>query len=119
MRTTSRKERSGSRPQEVGADTSATEQFYDSLAGVYHLLFEDWDRAIARQAGVPDALIRSKCGQSCLVIHDCTCGIGTQAIGLASLGYRVSGSASARWPYNALRKRLPSEDLIHSFASRI
>jgi glycine/sarcosine N-methyltransferase len=71
---------------------SETEQFYDSLADAYHLIFEDWDRAIARQAGVLDTLIRNKWGHDRLNIHDCACGIGTQAIGLASLGHRVSGS---------------------------
>src|SRR5258708_3681233 len=39
---------------------SETEQFYDSLADAYHLIFEDWDRAIAGQAGVLDALIRTR-----------------------------------------------------------
>jgi glycine/sarcosine N-methyltransferase len=71
---------------------NAVEQFYDSLADAYHLIFEDWDRAIARQAGVLDALLREKCGDDRFDIHDCACGIGTQAIGLALLGHRVSGS---------------------------
>ncbi|MGI4756444.1 MAG: class I SAM-dependent methyltransferase [Janthinobacterium lividum] len=62
------------------------------MAEAYHLIFEDWGRAIARQAGVLDALIRNKCGRDHLDIHDCACGIGTQAIGLATLGHRVSGS---------------------------
>lgn len=78
----------------IDAETIArgVEHFYDSLADAYHLIFEDWDSAIVRQAGILDALIRSKPGRECVRLHDCACGIGTQAIGLAALGYQVSGS---------------------------
>ena len=31
--------------------------FYESLAGYYHLIFEDWDRSIHRQAKTLDSLI--------------------------------------------------------------
>jgi glycine/sarcosine N-methyltransferase len=75
---------------------SGIEHFYDSLADAYHLIFDDWDAAIARQAGVLDALIRDKLGQECIRLHDCACGIGTQAIGLAALGYEVAGSDLSR-----------------------
>ena len=75
-----------------GRMPSEAAQFYDSMADAYHLIFEDWDKAMARQAGVLDALIRKNCGHDRLDIHDCACGIGTQAIGLALLGHRVSGS---------------------------
>jgi glycine/sarcosine N-methyltransferase len=71
---------------------SGVEHFYDSLADAYHLIFDDWNRAIARQAGVLDPLIRGKLRRRCISLHDCACGIGTQAIGLAALGYEVSGS---------------------------
>ena len=70
--------------------------FYDSLADAYHLIFDDWDAAIARQACVLNALIRKTLGQKCIRLHDCACGIGTQAIGLAALGYKVSGSDLSR-----------------------
>lgn len=70
--------------------------FYDSLADTYHLIFEDWDRAIARQAGVLHGVIQSRLGRECSHLHDCACGIGTQAIGLAALGYVVSGSDLSR-----------------------
>jgi hypothetical protein len=58
--------------------------FYDSLADAYHLIFADWDAAIVLQAGVLDALIRNKLRQESIRLHDCACGIGTQAIGLAA-----------------------------------
>ena len=72
------------------------EDFYDALADVYHLIFEDWDASMVRQAGVLDALIRSRLGEQPATLHDCACGIGTQAIGLAGLGYAVSGSDVSR-----------------------
>lgn len=49
--------------------SSEVEQFYDSLAEAFHLIFDDWDRAIARQAGVLDALIRTRCGHECSLGH--------------------------------------------------
>lgn len=83
---------------DVGTGTmpNNVEHFYDSLANAYHLIFDDWDAAIIRQAGVLDALIRNKLGQDRTRLHDCACGIGTQAIGLATLGYELSGSDLSR-----------------------
>jgi SAM-dependent methyltransferase len=66
--------------------------FYDSLATHYHLLFEDWNQSIARQARVLDQLLANHTPHPSLKILDCACGIGTQALGLASLGHQVVGS---------------------------
>jgi SAM-dependent methyltransferase len=63
--------------------------FYDPLAEHYHLIFEDWDRTIERQAGILNLLLTSRLGAGPLKILDCACGIGTQAIGFASRGHRV------------------------------
>ena len=68
-------------------DTSARD-FYDSLAPDYHRIFADWDASMARQAAALGALV----GPGPLRILDCSCGIGTQAIGLALAGLRVVGS---------------------------
>ncbi|MFF7053067.1 class I SAM-dependent methyltransferase [Streptomyces griseorubiginosus] len=68
-------------------DTSARD-FYDSLAPDYHRIFADWDASMARQAAALGALM----GPGPLRILDCSCGIGTQAIGLALAGHRVVGS---------------------------
>ncbi len=67
-------------------------RFYEELAEVYHLQFEDWEGAIRRQAKVLDALLRAEGLGSGLRILDCTCGIGTQALGFAALGHTVTGS---------------------------
>jgi len=66
--------------------------FYEALADYYHLIFEDWDSSIKRQAGVLKSLLISETTDKPLRILDCACGIGTQAIGLAMLGHRVVAS---------------------------
>jgi len=66
--------------------------FYESLADYYHLIFEDWDRSIHQQAKVLDLLISRELSGRPLKILDCACGIGTQALGFASLGHQVVAS---------------------------
>ncbi|HEX7154967.1 MAG TPA: class I SAM-dependent methyltransferase [Thermoanaerobaculia bacterium] len=66
-------------------------EFYDQLAPDYHLIFENWDASIVRQAVALDGLIRDHWGGVQRVL-DAACGIGTQSIGLAQLGYRVTAS---------------------------
>lgn len=66
--------------------------FYDGLAGDYHLVYGDrWDDAVAHQGEVLDRLIREALDGPADVL-DCSCGIGTQAIGLALRGHRVHGT---------------------------
>ncbi|MEW2286415.1 class I SAM-dependent methyltransferase [Streptomyces sp. NPDC047841] len=62
--------------------------FYDELADDYHLIYPDWDASIRRQGAALDALI----GQDRAAVLDCSCGIGTQAIGLALHGHGVTGT---------------------------
>lgn len=65
---------------------------YDELAAHYHLLFEDWNASMERQAAVLGPILERECGQPNRTrILDCACGIGTQALGLAVLGFRVTG----------------------------
>ena len=66
--------------------------FYDGLAAEYHLLFADWDASVRRQGKVLDRLIVGQVGAGVRRVLDCSCGIGTQAIGLALRGYRVHGT---------------------------
>jgi len=65
--------------------------FYDGLAPDYHLVYQNWDAAVERQGAVLDRLIRANHTNPVDVL-DCSCGIGTQAIGLARFGYRVQGT---------------------------
>jgi SAM-dependent methyltransferase len=67
------------------------EQFYDALASEYHLLFGDWWRA-AQWHGQVIAGILARQGITGGRLLDCTCGIGTQALPLASLGYEVTAT---------------------------
>lgn len=69
-------------------ETSVVAHFYDELADHYHLIYTDWDASIRRQGNALDALI----GQDHAVVLDCSCGIGTQAIGLAMRGHHVAGT---------------------------
>jgi SAM-dependent methyltransferase len=69
----------------------STRDFYDQLAPDYHLVHQDWEAVIERQADALDRLIRSASPQAEEIL-DCSCGIGTQAIGLARRGYRVHGT---------------------------
>jgi glycine/sarcosine N-methyltransferase len=65
--------------------------FYDELADHYHLIFEDWDRSIQRQATTLGSVISRELPGQRLRILDCTCGIGTQSLGLAALGHSLVG----------------------------
>jgi len=68
---------------------SSVREFYDGLAAEYHLVYGDrWDDAVQRQGAALDTLIRDLHGDAAHVL-DCSCGIGTQAIGLALRGHRV------------------------------
>jgi glycine/sarcosine N-methyltransferase len=65
--------------------------FYDQLASNYHLIYEDWEASIRRQAVVLGAILERECGPAATVkVLDCACGIGTQALGLANLGFQVT-----------------------------
>ena len=57
--------------------------FYDRLASNYHLIFEDWDASMRRQAAALGAILEHECGApSALRILDCACGIGNTVAGL-------------------------------------
>jgi len=66
--------------------------FYEELADFYHLIFEDWESAIARQAKILGNLLTLHGAGNPLKILDCSCGIGTQALGLAGMGHQVVAS---------------------------
>ncbi|MGP2441047.1 class I SAM-dependent methyltransferase [Streptomyces sp. JW3] len=81
--------------------------FYDGLADDYHLIYPDWDASVRRQGEALDTLI----GPDRPTVLDCSCGIGTQAIGLALRGHRVTGTdlsprAAARAAREAARRGL-------------
>lgn len=66
--------------------------FYDHLATQYDKLFLDWDATTREQAEILNAIFVEHGFDITSPVLDCACGIGTQAIGLAALGYVVTAS---------------------------
>ena len=69
-----------------------TQSFYDKMASQYEKLFLDWEAATREQAHILDRIISNADFGKDARILDCACGIGTQAIGLAGLGYSLTAS---------------------------
>ena len=69
-----------------------TQTFYDNLASQYDKLFLDWQSTTQEQALILNKLFGEYGFDDTARILDCACGIGTQSIGLASLGYQVTAS---------------------------
>jgi len=69
-----------------------TQSFYNAMAAHYDKLFLDWTASVHEHAAILDALFRAYGFDPGASVLDCACGIGTQAIGLAALGYRVTAS---------------------------
>jgi glycine/sarcosine N-methyltransferase len=68
-------------------------EFYDKMASDYHLISTGWAGSSERQGEVIENLIRSALRTpGPYRILDCSCGVGTQAFGLARLGHKVTGT---------------------------
>jgi SAM-dependent methyltransferase len=72
--------------------SAVIETYYNQLAPYYKFMFQDWEASVIRQAAALDGVIREFVGPQAHRILDCACGIGTQSIGLAQLGYTVTAS---------------------------
>ena len=66
------------------------QNFYDTMASQYDKLFLDWHDDKRKQAALLDGIFRAYGFDRSAKVLDCACGIGTQAIGLAALGYTVT-----------------------------
>lgn len=68
------------------------ESFYDELAELYDLIFEDWETSMERQGSAIATLLERylTLAPSETRVLDVAAGIGTQSIPLARRGYRVS-----------------------------
>ncbi len=76
--------------------TESVRSFYDALAQDYDSIFADWEASTRRQGRVIEALIEGALrpageGATARSILDVSCGMGTQAIGLARRGHIVTG----------------------------
>ena len=79
--------------------------FYDGMASSYDKLFKDWNEETRKQAIILDRLFRSLGFERRSSLLDCACGIGTQAVGLAELGYSVTASDFSREELSEAEKR--------------
>lgn len=68
------------------------DDFYDQLSPFYHLIYPDWEASIVRQAECLRTIVQTHWGEGAKRILDVSCGIGTQSIGLAALGFDVTAS---------------------------
>ncbi len=73
-------------------DMSITQSFYNNMASQYDKLFLDWETTMHEQAAFLSEIFKHNGFDNTSRILDCACGIGTQAIGLALLGYNVTGA---------------------------
>lgn len=65
----------------------STEEFYDTLSDQYSELYRDWEASVRRQGAWLATVLA---GRS--MVLDCSCGIGTQTLGLALEGFKVTGT---------------------------
>ena len=77
---------------ERSAGGYVTQTFYDDLAPYYKYAYANWDASVKRQAAVLDGVIREFAGANACTVLDAACGVGTQSLGLAALGYQVTAS---------------------------
>jgi SAM-dependent methyltransferase len=94
--------------------------FYDELAPLYHLVYEDWETSVRRQGAMLASLITECWGANARAVLDGALGIGTQALGLLARGYQVTGSdlslgAVTRARSEALTRHLPLVSLVADF----
>jgi len=91
--------------------------FYDNLASQYDKLFLDWDETINEQATILTKIFNANGFDYSAEILDCACGIGTQAIGLAKLGYNVTASDISNAEISEAKKRALKNDVMINFAN--
>ena len=82
-----------------------TQTFYDNLASEYHKLFLDWDLSTCEQGEILGKIFEKNGFDKSAKILDCACGIGTQAIGLAALGFDVTASDISDGELDEARRR--------------
>jgi SAM-dependent methyltransferase len=90
--------------------------FYDNMASQYDKLFLDWQSATREQAVLLDRIFRQYGFGPGTRLLDCACGIGTQAIGLAALGYPVTASDISEEELAQARQRATDNGVSIRFA---
>ncbi|MBR6719595.1 MAG: class I SAM-dependent methyltransferase [Clostridia bacterium] len=92
------------------------QKFYDNMAKKYDKLFSDWNEATREEAEILDRIFKDEGFGKETKILDCACGIGTQAIGLAGLGYNVTASDISEGEISEAEKRAKERGVEISFA---
>ncbi len=87
----------------VVADVAQT--FYDNLASQYDKFYLDWQAATHEEARFLHGIFQDRGFDTTARILDCACGIGTQAIGLACLGYSITASDISAGEIEEAKKR--------------
>ncbi|MBQ6468564.1 MAG: class I SAM-dependent methyltransferase [Lachnospiraceae bacterium] len=93
-----------------------TQTFYDNMASRYEKLFQDWHAATREQAVILDRIFREHGFGPESRVLDCACGIGTQAVGLAALGYHVTASDISGGELAEAKKRAGEQGTAIRFA---
>ena len=94
---------------------SIVQTFYDDMATQYDKLFLDWQATTREQAALLDRLFSGQGFSPSARVLDCACGIGTQAIGLAALGYAVTASDISRGELAQAKERAKANQVTIAF----
>ena len=99
----------------VENDMSITQTFYNNLATHYDKLFLDWQATTGEQAEILSKIFQKNGFDNTATILDCACGIGTQSIGLARLGYNITASDISEGELMEAEKRARENHVKISF----
>lgn len=91
------------------------EAYYNALAPYYKFIYPDWEDSVKRQAMALDSVIREIWADNVQHILDAACGIGTQSIGLAQLGYTVAASDTSSAQIQLARAEASKRELNIEF----
>ena len=94
---------------------SITQTFYDNLASQYDKLFLNWQATTQEQAHILDRIFTANGFDKNANILDCACGIGTQTIGLAAIGYNITGSDISDGEIAEAKERAKKNNVSVSF----
>lgn len=97
------------------ADATAVAGIYDRLADSYHLLFDDWWARARVSAERIDLVLRSQGVVPRATLLDCACGIGTQSLPLAAMGYDVVGVDVSRGAVERAREESCKRGILARF----
>jgi SAM-dependent methyltransferase len=96
--------------------TNTVTAFYADLTPFYHLIYPDWEKSMERQANMLNAIIREHWGDMVSQVLDAACGIGTQCLGLAKLGYQVTASDLSSHEIERAKEEAAARELNISFS---